>query len=445
MSERFMGKDGFCWFIGVIEDREDPEQMGRVRVRALGFHNEDLNKMPKEDLPWATVLSTTSDPAMNGLGSTPPFLVEGSWVVGFFQDAEDKQHPIVLGSLPGFNLEKPDFSKGFSDPKGKYPRQEGEPDTNRLARGTMAEKHPSLIKRRRLKQTKVPKATEPFLNKVDPDAVQETRGSWDEIEPKSNTVSQYPYNHVHESEVGHVYEVDDTPGGERIHSYHSTGSFEEIHPKGDKMVKVVGNNYEIIMKDSNVLISGNVNVTIEGTKRELVKGDYILEVEGNYTEKIHKNHRVKIGAGDGGGNRYEEIIGNHVFNINQNVSGRVGNDEDNIIEGNESRVVQGHYTALIGKDWTTMANDNAYLHADDIMSLDTTSGILTIKSGSKLNMKSVADMHIKSETDLFEEVATFKVSSTGTTWNHTSQQAITVLAVNDDITMTGGTDIHLNP
>ena len=42
MSERFMGLDGFCWFIGVVEDREDPEQLGRIRVRALGLHTEDL-------------------------------------------------------------------------------------------------------------------------------------------------------------------------------------------------------------------------------------------------------------------------------------------------------------------------------------------------------------------------------------------------------------------
>ena len=38
----FMGLDGFIWFVGVVEDRNDPDQLGRVRVRCLGFHTEDF-------------------------------------------------------------------------------------------------------------------------------------------------------------------------------------------------------------------------------------------------------------------------------------------------------------------------------------------------------------------------------------------------------------------
>ena len=38
-----MGKDGFNWFIGVIESRQDPEHCGRVRVRCLGHHTDDTN------------------------------------------------------------------------------------------------------------------------------------------------------------------------------------------------------------------------------------------------------------------------------------------------------------------------------------------------------------------------------------------------------------------
>ena len=38
----FMGQDGFAWFVGVVEDRDDPDKLGRVRVRCLGYHTEDL-------------------------------------------------------------------------------------------------------------------------------------------------------------------------------------------------------------------------------------------------------------------------------------------------------------------------------------------------------------------------------------------------------------------
>ena len=37
MTQDFMGMDGFLWFAGVVEDREDPEKAGRVRVRALAY------------------------------------------------------------------------------------------------------------------------------------------------------------------------------------------------------------------------------------------------------------------------------------------------------------------------------------------------------------------------------------------------------------------------
>ena len=86
MPDNFMGMDGFVWFVGVVEDRNDPEQLGRVRVRCLGFHTEDLTKLPTADLPWAHVMHPVTDPSMQGMGNSPTFLVEGSWVIGFFRD-----------------------------------------------------------------------------------------------------------------------------------------------------------------------------------------------------------------------------------------------------------------------------------------------------------------------------------------------------------------------
>ena len=41
----FMGRDGFIWFAGVVEDRQDPLKLGRVRVRCLGYHTEDKNAL----------------------------------------------------------------------------------------------------------------------------------------------------------------------------------------------------------------------------------------------------------------------------------------------------------------------------------------------------------------------------------------------------------------
>jgi len=440
MSENyFMGLDGFIWFTGVVEDRNDPDALGRVRVRCLGFHTEDLNDIPTKDLPWATVMHPTTDPSMQGLGNSPSFLVEGSWVVGFFSDAKEKQQPIIIGSLPGIPENAPDFKKGFSDPRSPYTEQLdyagtpsygpypvdgedyemtsghelGESDTSRLAQGEDSETHGSLVSRRIARQTKIPIATQPYLSTVSDEAVQETRTTFDEPHPKNidydtleeeggNYVSAlYPYNHVFESEAGHITEVDDTPNAERIFRQHSSGTYEEVIADGTKTIKVVGDNYEIIAGGSNVYVSGAVNLTIGGTVRHLVKGDYHLEVEGNYTQKIHKNMRTKVGAGKIGGNLEEEINGTHSFNITQSVKGRIGEDVNVTTEGDESRINNGFF------DLTAKSNIDVFttggsigLNAFGSIFAECTSGIVAVTSGTTLFMQSASTMTIKSEADI---------------------------------------------
>ena len=98
----FMGKDGFTWFVGCVEDRNDPERLGRVRVRCLGYHTEDKSKIPTEDLPWASVMMSHYT-IYEWFRRNTFILTPGSWVVGFFTDAQTMQEPIVMGTLPGRN------------------------------------------------------------------------------------------------------------------------------------------------------------------------------------------------------------------------------------------------------------------------------------------------------------------------------------------------------
>ena len=190
----FMGLDGFVWFTGVVEDRQDPKKLGRVRVRVLGMHTEDLTKIPTTDLPWAHIMHPVTNPSMQGLGDTPTFLVEGSWVVGFFLDAVEKQQPLIIGSLPGYPQSVADTSKGFNDPIGKYPSSSithsdhstKESDVNRLARGLASETHLSLKNRRVRRTTSVPTAGKPGLsNSQDFGTATADGGTWNEPHPKS--------------------------------------------------------------------------------------------------------------------------------------------------------------------------------------------------------------------------------------------------------------------
>ena len=48
----FIGKDGFNWWVGVVENRMDPLQLGRCQVRIFGHHTENKQLLPTSDLPW---------------------------------------------------------------------------------------------------------------------------------------------------------------------------------------------------------------------------------------------------------------------------------------------------------------------------------------------------------------------------------------------------------
>ncbi len=47
-NKNFAGKNGFTWFVGIVEDRQDPLKMGRVRVRCVGWHAENKINLPTD-------------------------------------------------------------------------------------------------------------------------------------------------------------------------------------------------------------------------------------------------------------------------------------------------------------------------------------------------------------------------------------------------------------
>ena len=48
LSNDFYGRQGFIWFTGIVEDVNDPAQLGQVRVRIIGLHSEDKALAPTE-------------------------------------------------------------------------------------------------------------------------------------------------------------------------------------------------------------------------------------------------------------------------------------------------------------------------------------------------------------------------------------------------------------
>jgi hypothetical protein len=303
MSE-FMGKNGFIWFVGVVEDRADPKNLGRLRVRCLGYHTEDLVKLPTADLPWAHVMNPITSATVSGLGQSPLGAVEGSWVVGFFQDGEDAQMPIIIGTLPGIPDALPDTEakKGFQDSvNGVYPKYKNETDVNRLAVNDLDLPHSTLTIREADRTTSMGRAdfneVQAFMSDLDNQTIPGDDGTQFN-EPNIPYDAEYPYNHVYESEGGHIREMDDTPGKERIHERHASGTGYEIHPNGSKVSRVKKDNYELTTGDHYVHIKGNHSTTVDGGVRLFVNADASTE-DSHYTIEVGNNANVNIQVNKG--------------------------------------------------------------------------------------------------------------------------------------------------
>jgi len=265
----FIGRKGFTWFVGVIEDRNDPVKLGRLRVRCFGWHTEDKGEIPTDKLPWALPMNSVNSAQTNNIGISPTGLVEGAWVIGFFLDGDRAQEPVVMGTLATIPSELANTQEGFYDPNGKYPEVIDEPDVNRLSRNDSDKPHDVLASKESGRTTNVTMAN---------------GGVWSE--PTSAYNATYPYNHVKETESGHIKEFDDTADNERIHEYHKSGTFYEVQPDGTKVTRVVGENYMIVAKGNDVNIKGNCNLTIDQNCTTYIKGDWDILVGGNKRETV---------------------------------------------------------------------------------------------------------------------------------------------------------------
>jgi hypothetical protein len=258
--------DQFLPFFGVVEDIVDPDELGRVKVRCYGYHTDNKQYMPTDFLRWMTPLVSNSA-GVSGIGSSPTGFVTGSTVFGYFLNRE-MQDGIVVGSIAGKPIQTAIQNQGFNDPLGVFPSYINESDVNRLARNDNRHWLFNIRANARVQQIQ-----KPF-----------NQGEYDE--PPYNNQAKYPNNDVLETTAGHLKEYDSTPDQERIHEYHKQGTYYEIDPSGNRVVKVVGDGYEIVVGNKYVNVRGSVNLTVEGDVNQYIKGNHNVQIDGNKTEIV---------------------------------------------------------------------------------------------------------------------------------------------------------------
>ena len=342
-DNNFLGKNNFIWFNGVVEDRNDPQKLGRLRVRCVGIHTDNKDDLPTADLPWSQLIHPITSSGISGLGHSPGFIVEGTWVFGYFRDGYAMQEPMVIGTLPGKPVELAETSKGFYDPNGVYPKYKDEVDTNRLATNDSNNPHLGLELRKLTRKTGVPTAdfdAVPVEEHISTAIEASDSDTWNQ--PEIPYAAVYPFNHVFESESGHVMEIDDTKDNERLFTQHRTGTSQEIDKDGNQVNIIKGDHYNIVSGKRQAVIEGNADLTIGGRHKIYINKDGATN--NHYDIQVGPNASVNIQIDKGDMNVVLKD-----GKLNTNVAGdynmKIGGNMNLDVRGNKTETVSGSKTS----------------------------------------------------------------------------------------------------
>ena len=266
------------------------------------------------------------------------------------------------------------LDKGFTDPNANYPTKEyaGISETNKLAQGDARGTIVQEKNKNRMKGAKLPGGE-----------------AWDE--PESAYRGAYPYNKVTQTESGHIFEVDDTPGSERLHIYHKSGTYIEIDANGSVIKRTKGSSYEIIDRNGKISIAGRADISVNGACNIFVGNDANIEVEGDTNITCHNDITAQAGG---------------TFNLS-------AVEEFNIAGGNVN--IEAYYT--MNQKATTLnmhSKENMHMRSNADIKVQATNlydfvsdtvytqaaGAINIKSGSNTNIDSGAKIDLLASNNI---------------------------------------------
>ena len=320
-------------------------------------------------------------------------------------------------------------SKGFQDPSRVYPTKDhqNKPDTHSLAVGENSTHIQNSPKTPAGDRTGMSRGASPAARNATRKREVKMAGrngaTWSQ--PESPYAAQYPYNKVFGGESGHVIEIDDTPGAERLNFAHRSGTYEETGPDGTKVTRIVGDGYTIYDKDGYIMIEGQANVHVAGKCNVFIAGDTNLTMHGKASIDIHNDLDLNVGG------HIAVTAGKGIFVRNQGIFSldNVG-DIEMRGKGNLTQEVVGTYnvTTTSGYNMTSKADSNikvvgvSYYTSKGDMNFCTdavfkakSTGDMNLKTAAVMKQESAADMNLKTGANMKQESAgNFNTKSGGT-------------------------------
>jgi hypothetical protein len=106
---------------GVVENIDDPEMAGRIKIRIMGIHSDNKEYVKTKELPWA-IPATSLDMNGGGLRNIGSFCIPsiGSHVFVFFEGG-DHNFPVYFAAAPAIE----DF-EDYQEKEGKFDTEEKE-------------------------------------------------------------------------------------------------------------------------------------------------------------------------------------------------------------------------------------------------------------------------------------------------------------------------------
>jgi len=308
------------------------------------------------------------------------------------------------------------LNRGFTDPNANYPTKEyaGISETNKLAQGDSRGTVVQEKNNNRMRGAKLPGGE-----------------AWDE--PESAFNGAYPYNKVTQTESGHIIEVDDTPGSERIHIYHKSGTYVEIDSNGSMVKRTKGSSYEIIDRNGKISIAGRADISVNGACNIFVGNDANIEVEGDVNLTCHNDITAMAGG---------------TLNLSATDEVNITSNTVNIQAYKDMNLKSNVDLRLFSEEMHLKANVDMYasattLYQNTSSSYHQTGGSLYEKIGGSRFAEVVSAIHNKAGGDINNDGSSFHMNS-GTSSGSQPSKAANVAAISNIGIMSGRKDISDN-
>lgn len=259
------------FYKGIVESNNDDKKLGRVKVRIIGKHADrnsrtDAERMTVDDLPWAMPISPIGASSISGICDFDVPVVNSIVICGYFDP--DEQELFYIGTLGLMGSRQ---IEGYSNPKSEHPNK----------------KYPF--------SDLVSSATDIYDNQTTSNQLFE--------EPEVNHNTIYPKNKVISTESGHVIELDDSDGAERIRIRHVSGSFTEYHNDGTNVEKLIKDKYLITQNlnihtevDCNLYSKGVINLYGESDINVYSQANINVESDTDTNLTVHGTTNVSCDA-----------------------------------------------------------------------------------------------------------------------------------------------------